>query len=160
MKFVKPGHCMRVTKDITEEQLLEVISYYRINVGPENIFSRCTLCNCAEFTFVNNNLIKALLTNNYTPQLLDDNYDAVEKKILELSKSRSCTMKRATKTTFTTRKTSRDVSIRLNEVATEILQKLEYMYICEGCGKCYWDGHHLTSIMERMFKLIINLFGK
>lgn len=39
--YVPPGHCLRVISDICDEQLKEVLNYYKVEVTKDDIFSRC-----------------------------------------------------------------------------------------------------------------------
>lgn len=39
-----PGQCFRVNSDNCEEQLKEVLDYYKVQVTKDDIFSRCKVC--------------------------------------------------------------------------------------------------------------------
>ncbi|KAG8227412.1 hypothetical protein J437_LFUL000421 [Ladona fulva] len=41
-----------------------------------------------------------------------------------------------------TDKTFKGVKIKFERIPVPLLSKIEYFYICEKCGKVYWDGGH------------------
>lgn len=41
---MSPGQCFRVISDNSEEQLKEVLDYYKVEVTKDDIFSRCKVC--------------------------------------------------------------------------------------------------------------------
>lgn len=47
------------------------------------------------------------------------------------------------------------VRIRIDEVPLKVLKNKQVLYICEHCGKIYWDGSHLERALNSVLKDII-----
>lgn len=55
-------------------------------------------------------------------------------------------------TTCTTRYQTR---IQIDKVPLKILKSMQVFYICEHCGKVYWDGSHLERALNGVIKDLI-----
>lgn len=45
--------------------------------------------------------------------------------------------------------------IQINKVPMKVLQDIEVFYICEQCGKIYWNGTHLDRVLNGAIKDLI-----
>lgn len=43
--------------------------------------------------------------------------------------------------------TKRGAQIQVDCVPTGILQKVDTFFVCEDCGKVYWDGSHFDKVL-------------
>ena len=39
-------------------------------------------------------------------------------------------------------------TVQIYDVPAEILAKVDKFYVCEHCGKCYWDGSHRDRFLK------------
>lgn len=45
--------------------------------------------------------------------------------------------------------------IQIDKVPMKVLQNIEVFYICEQCGKIYWNGTHLDRTLNGAIKDLI-----
>lgn len=38
--------------------------------------------------------------------------------------------------------------IQVEQVPAEVLAKMDSFYVCEQCGKVYWDGSHFDKVLS------------
>lgn len=46
------------------------------------------------------------------------------------------------------------VRVKADALLTEVLDCVENYYVCYGCGKVYWNGHHLPRYMSSISGVI------
>lgn len=53
--------------------------------------------------------------------------------------------------------TRKGVIVNVDAVPKGVLNQVEIFYICEDCGKCYWDGSHFERLVGgRLQKIVIS----
>lgn len=53
--------------------------------------------------------------------------------------------------------TRKGVTVNVDAVPKGVLKQVEIFYICEDCGKCYWDGSHFERLVGgRLQKIVIS----
>lgn len=45
--------------------------------------------------------------------------------------------------------------IQANLIPLTVLNNVSVFYVCEGCGKCYWDGTHFGRVIAGRLKNIV-----
>ncbi|EFN66105.1 Probable exonuclease mut-7-like protein [Camponotus floridanus] len=172
-------NCYRVMADTPDNQLREVLRYFGVIVTQNDIFSRCQICNCDEFVKVPKQLmddlvqsfVKIIRKNNY--RMLPNRTDSVGKARIDddnssddfelvrnpnnyFTNSEHRTWRLSTNTidvdTCTTRYQMR---IQIDKVPLNVLKNVQVFYICEHCGKIYWDGSHLERALNGVIKDLI-----
>lgn len=63
-QYLPIGHCYQVKSDNINEQLKEVLNFFNVNVKENNIYSRCQLCNSAEFLSVSKTEMNEMIYGN------------------------------------------------------------------------------------------------
>lgn len=52
--------------------------------------------------------------------------------------------------------TRKGVTVNVDAVPKGILNQVQIFYVCEDCGKCYWDGSHFERLVGgRLQKIVI-----
>lgn len=51
--------------------------------------------------------------------------------------------------------TKHQARIQIDKVPLKILKSMQVFYICEHCGKVYWDGSHLERALNGVLKDLI-----
>jgi len=51
--------------------------------------------------------------------------------------------------------TRHQMRIQIEKVPSKILKNVQVFYICEHCGKVYWDGSHLERALNGVIKDLI-----
>lgn len=51
--------------------------------------------------------------------------------------------------------TKRGAKILVSSVPHDVVEKVELFYICEACGKVYWDGSHYDRILSSTLQDIV-----
>jgi len=53
--------------------------------------------------------------------------------------------------------TRKGVRVNVDAVPEGVLNQVQIFYICEDCGKCYWDGSHFERFVGgRLQKIVIS----
>ncbi|KAJ8964085.1 hypothetical protein NQ314_005139 [Rhamnusium bicolor] len=66
--YVPSGHCLKIVSDDVDQQIREVIDYFKIIVTKDHVFSRCQACNGNNFVKVSRSTMNALI-NSSEPKL-------------------------------------------------------------------------------------------
>ncbi|XP_055551478.1 exonuclease mut-7 homolog [Wyeomyia smithii] len=148
-EFLPPGYCYKIGNDRVEDQLLEVLRYYRVVVFQENIFSRCQLCNCGHFLSAKPEDIYMLVHGQPMPSSYreDNHREPMETQMGRIRLNRSWILDRLLKKSLETGQTASGAKIDTGYVGDTVLANVDVFYICDGCGRCYWDGSHLDNIL-------------
>lgn len=51
--------------------------------------------------------------------------------------------------------TKTGVKIQVDAVPAGVLTKVEIFFVCEDCGKVYWDGSHLDKVLYGKLQHIV-----
>ena len=126
---------------VPKAQLREVIQHFHVIVKDEDIFARCSECNCPDFLYVNPKHLLAVKDAEFSssPSLI-----GCHKKIKVDGGS----------ILVPEGVTDNNVKIQLEIVDRNILLRRNLFYICKKCGKCYWDGSHYDKFLKEIQGLI------
>ncbi|XP_015124097.1 exonuclease mut-7 homolog [Diachasma alloeum] len=163
-----PENCYKVLNDKPDGQLQEVLSHFNIKLTEEDIFSRCQICNRDEFLLLSNNTLWDLtkrFTNgyHYPPPRGNSRYEN-DRNTVESSSRNTPTEARSnrpwslsTNTLNSSNCTTKyGAKIQVEKVPGSVLKSVPQFYVCEGCGKVYWDGSHLERTLNGILKDIIS----
>lgn len=53
--------------------------------------------------------------------------------------------------------TKKGVKIQVDAIPPEILTKVDIFFVCEDCGKVYWDGSHFDKVLCGKLRDIVSL---
>lgn len=148
-QYLPRGYCYKVQQDFADDQLQEILSYFNIKVTEEDIFSRCQKCNSNEFILATKADIKEI---KYGIVRTENRGENTEKKLPQ----RSFVLRKISSEIFITRKTTKGAHIQLDQLHKNVVNSVELFYICEGCGKCYWEGGHVKRALSGNLKDIIS----
>ncbi|EZA46919.1 hypothetical protein DMN91_004839 [Ooceraea biroi] len=171
-QYLPPENCYRITADTPDNQLREVLSYFGVMVTQNDIFSRCQICNCDEFVKVPKELmddlvqsfVKIIRKNNYRvlpnqSNVNVDNDDSnddlafVRNPNNYFTNSEHRTWRLSMDTIDVSSCTTRyQVRVQIDKVPLKVLKNVRVFYICEHCGKIYWDGSHLERALNGVIK--------
>ncbi|CAF3666641.1 unnamed protein product [Rotaria socialis] len=124
------GRCWQPPLNVpAKQQCAAVLNYFNVKVLPEDIFSRCTLCNCENFAIVDGRDMRILWCkmNNYSLEDLEPDLINYQPEMID--------MNRRTLTGGT-------VPLVLTGLTLRNYRSYEEFYVCSGCGKVYWQGGH------------------
>lgn len=51
--------------------------------------------------------------------------------------------------------TKQGVKIQVDAIPEPMLQKIDLFYVCEHCGKVYWDGSHFDKVLSGRLQGIV-----
>ncbi|CAF2346879.1 unnamed protein product [Rotaria sp. Silwood2] len=138
------GRCWQPPLNVpAKEQRAAVLKHFNVKILPEDIFSRCTLCNGGDFAIVdgrdmrllwckiNNYLIKDLEPDliNYKPEMID-----IDRMTLY----------------------NENVPLVLTGLTLKNYRSYEEFYVCRQCGRVYWQGTHWRRRLNRNISLTEN----
>lgn len=146
--YLPPKHNYQVTKDMVDDQLAEILAHFNITVTEENIFSRCMKCNSNRFILASQDHIKIMKYGTRNSSNKQDN------KLVEPPK-RSFVLSEITSHICASGVTSTGARIQVDNIHRQIVNNVVQFYICEDCGKCYWEGDHFQRVMCGKLKDLI-----
>ncbi|XP_044763867.1 exonuclease mut-7 homolog [Coccinella septempunctata] len=166
--YVCPGYCYRVMSEDVEVQLKEVLEYYHIKVSKADVFSRCQFCNECCFVKIGRSTMQLMASQNQPTRFAppppcymdeatgfssddDDYYD----DDAHYTPERKWDLVPDENIDVGLRETRRGVKIQMAHIPEDILNKAEVFYICEQCGKVYWDGSHLERVLHGALQDIV-----
>ncbi|KAB0792502.1 hypothetical protein PPYR_14461 [Photinus pyralis] len=161
---VPAGYCLRIISDDLNEQLKQVLDYYHIVVTKKDVFSRCQVCNSNSFVKVSKSTMGALISSSKNLKICMPPYyeHNLEDEATGFSSEDEFYEECGSPLTTQTRKwdlysdehvdvglclTKQGAKIQVEEVPTSLLGKMDIFYICEQCGKIYWDGSHYDKVI-------------
>ncbi|CAG9858187.1 unnamed protein product [Phyllotreta striolata] len=169
--YVPEGHCLKIIGDYTDEQIREVLDYYKVAVTKENVFSRCQVCNGNNFVKLSRSTMMALVNKSetkYVPPpagLYDDEatgfssdedyYDDSATQQVSYSDGRKWDLYPDEKIDVGLCQTRLGAKIQVQAVPKTLLDKYDFFYICEECGKVYWDGSHFDRVLTGRLQGIV-----
>ncbi|XP_067212530.1 exonuclease mut-7 homolog [Linepithema humile] len=179
-QYLPLENCYRIMADTPDNQLREVLCNFGVIVSQNDIFSRCQICNYDEFVKVPKRLmddlvqsfVKIIRQNNYRvlPNQSDsmskvgddttsDDYELARNPNNYFTNSEHRTWRLSTDTVDVGKCTTRyQMRIQIDKVPLNVLKNVQVFYICEHCGKIYWDGSHLERALNGVIKdLIVKL---
>nr|CAD7574286.1 unnamed protein product [Timema californicum] len=173
-QHVPLGYCYRVQSEDCdlEDQVKEVLQYFNVAISKEDIFSRCQMCNGDEFTKVlpakMEQLFQAWVTRScgavpdkgLEPVLHwdneaggfsdDDDYDTFSDEGTAAPVSRQGPLLRLSKGEVDVAQglTSKGATVQLSSIHRGVTSKYPAFYICDTCGKVYWEGTHYERFVN------------
>ncbi|XP_075229875.1 exonuclease mut-7 homolog isoform X1 [Lycorma delicatula] len=187
-KNVPLGHCFRVDSETPEKQLIEVLDYFNVVVKESDIFSRCMVCNGDNFIKVEPTVIKELVVSNANIRdlpvrrnyqqhsnyvdnatldmenrfLSDEDDDDIEDGDFpgpSIDKPSYYNPRFSDAIQVDNFGTLNGVHIKVEDIPAEVIDRFNIFYICETCGKCYWDGSHFENVLKGRLQKIIDSSG-
>ncbi|KOC63420.1 putative exonuclease mut-7 like protein [Habropoda laboriosa] len=181
-QYLQPGNCYLVSADTAEDQLREVINHFGIVITQRDIFSRCQACNSDEFTKVPKVLMDKLI-QSYLKLIRKDNYripsntlnliSSIHRSGVTVSNSNDNHLQHCNfvnndvqfedrtwvlSTNFVnidTCSTKYHARVQIDKVPVNVLKNVQLFYVCEQCGKIYWNGTHLERTLNGVIKDLI-----
>ncbi|KAK5640063.1 hypothetical protein RI129_010874, partial [Pyrocoelia pectoralis] len=162
---VPGGYCLRIISDDLNEQLKQVLDYYQIVVTKGDVFSRCQMCNSNSFVKVSKSTMNALVSSSnsmkncpppYEDDLADEAtgfsseeeiYDEYEYGRPQPSRSRKSYLYSDEHVDVGLCLTKYGAKIQVETVPPPVIDKIDIFYVCEQCGKIYWDGSHYDKVI-------------
>lgn len=170
-QHVLPGHCYPVVSDTLEDQLEEVLRYFNIFVTRQDVFSRCQMCNGGDFVVVTQDVMHRLADASQRIAQVHAKGDECGWEETEgFSSESDGYSEEGTAPPYMVRhqniesgvimelcQTRKGVRVNVDTVPRAVLNQVEIFYICEDCGKCYWDGSHFERLVGgRLQKIVIS----
>ncbi|XP_045462079.1 exonuclease mut-7 homolog [Harmonia axyridis] len=166
--YVCPGYCYKVISDDIDVQLKEVLDYYRIKVTKADVFSRCQFCNESCFVKVGRSTMEMMASQNKParfapppPCYMDEatGFSSDEEDCPEDEEhyipERKWNLIPDENIDVGLCETRRGVKIQMAHIPDDIIKKIELFYICEQCGKVYWDGSHYDKVLHGALQDIV-----
>ncbi|CAF0893819.1 unnamed protein product [Adineta steineri] len=139
------GRCWQPPLNVTaRKQCRAVLEHFNVNVLPEDIFTRCTICNGNDYAIVSARDVRVLwckISNNSLEELEPDlvNY---QPEMIDMDRMTL---------------TNENVPLVLEGLTLRNYRSYDKFYICRGCGKVYWQGTHWQKRIQRDMLPIENI---
>ncbi|XP_044262424.1 exonuclease mut-7 homolog [Tribolium madens] len=167
--YVPLGHCLRIISDNVDEQLKQFVDYFKVNVTVNDVFSVCQSCNGRSFIKVSRSTMLALTESQNSLRYVPPDYDHDIEEATGFSSDDDFDFEPGPPVQ-TTRKwdlysdekldvglcqTQRGAKIQVGMIPNSVLEKTDVFYVCEVCGKVYWDGSHLEKVLTGRLQGIV-----
>ncbi|CAH1155277.1 unnamed protein product [Phaedon cochleariae] len=165
--YVPSGWCLRVNNEDVEEQMREVIDYYKIIITKDHVFSRCQACNGNSFVKVSRSTMNTMAENSerkvFAPPCYYEEeatgFSSEEENFHEAAppvcSTRKWDLYSDEKVDVGLCQTSLGSKIQVKAIPKPILGKYDFFYVCEECGKVYWDGSHFERVLQGRLQGIV-----
>ncbi|XP_054275428.1 exonuclease mut-7 homolog isoform X2 [Macrosteles quadrilineatus] len=180
---VPEGMCYRVMKQTSKEQMVEVLRFYNVMVAKEDIFSRCQLCNGADFKKLTPQELRKAIDSTYRTHrhvsahqldIADDDYDdyndfdddscsdddipgpvthAPSGYVTSQAGANHTPVEEDTFYGYNC-ETSTGAHIKHESIPKDKFDSVPLFYVCDNCGHCYWDGSHLVRILDNLQHIV------
>ncbi|XP_063920032.1 exonuclease mut-7 homolog isoform X2 [Zophobas morio] len=169
---VPQGHCLKIISDDVDEQLKEFIDYYKVNVTKDDVFSVCQACNGRNFIQVSHSTMLALKDSHdsrkYAPPDEDNDLEYLDEATgfssdeeydaepgAPIQSTRKWDLYCDEKVDVGLCATRKGAKIQITSIPDGVLAKMDPFYVCEDCGKVYWDGSHLERVLTGRLQGIV-----
>lgn len=172
---VPKGHCFNVIYDDLEDALKSVLEYYKITVRKEHVFSICQACNSNSFLKLSKSTMQTLVRNdkfkmqNPIPAGLEEDDEAtgfsseeevdddfyMTAKLPDPPISRKWDLCSDEPVDVGLCRLRNGVKINVQAVPDGVLEKQDMYYVCEMCGKVYWDGTHFERALAGKLQEVV-----
>ncbi|XP_012279441.1 exonuclease mut-7 homolog [Orussus abietinus] len=173
--YLPPGNCYNVISDKLEDQLKEVLSQFNVLVMQRDIFSRCQLCNQDEFVHVSRHTMAELVKSfarrihgsdrrpgrpssgpSFNGEVTgrsdrDRSFFDLERKQQDRT-WRLCDEDTLDVVNCTTKF---GILVQIGRIPNNVVRNVQHFYVCEYCGKVYWDGSHMERALSGVLRDII-----
>ncbi|CAF0809091.1 unnamed protein product [Rotaria sordida] len=131
------GRCWQPPLNIpAKQQCAAVLKHFNVKILPEDIFSRCTLCNGGDFAIVDGRDMRILWCNmnNYLIKDLEPDLINYKSEMIDIDRM----------TLY-----NENVPLDLTGLTLKNYRSYKEFYICRKCGKVYWQGTHWRRRLNR-----------
>ncbi|XP_018564099.1 exonuclease mut-7 homolog [Anoplophora glabripennis] len=165
--YVPSGYCLKIISDDVDEQIREVLDYYKVIVTKHHVFSRCQACNGNSFVKVSRSTMDALIKSSEAdtcPPPADyyedeatgfSSEDDYEEATPSHAVNRKWELYPDEKVDVGLCQTRTGQKIQVKAVPKPLIDKYDFFYICEECGKVYWDGTHFERVLAGRLQGIV-----
>ena len=115
-----------------------VFEHFNIKLDRRKLFSRCVLCNCADYVIVPACIMKVLL------KLTLDGGNRIDENLL--GESRNLFMENFDSGTGKILKSGKKVNFE--GIPHSVFDHEQTYFICVDCGKVYWEGGHFHKALS------------
>lgn len=147
--------CYCVQSVTAREQVMEVMEHFGIRVKPEDIFSRCQVCNGNQYIKLPQEMAKVLWHRKQEQLLAKGSriqalmMAASSVPLSESDKLCSNDLAKCGVNWTNVSIVTNGAPIQFETVPEGILEKVDLFYICETCGKVFWEGSHFARVKEQ-----------
>ena len=140
-KRLQPGQCLAVTSNELDLQVEEVFRYFCIQADSSNLFSRCVLCNSAQYYELSQTTLARLADNKAR-----DGVEA-EEEIWEtvVVSNNNSGQESSAQLNLLTGLLESGVAVQVESMARSTIDNYQQFWVCGQCGKVYFEGSHWVA---------------
>nr|XP_014342974.1 PREDICTED: exonuclease mut-7 homolog [Latimeria chalumnae] len=177
---VGEGRCFSVNcSEKAKDQAIQVLKHFNVQVTPEDIFSRCQMCNCNKYLRIPKEKmmqlmgVKGCLSDTNGTDLPSErkgeqklkaeleNLDAATPECDQFENvtyNPNCQWAESSGLNMETLKFASGSPLQVGTVPLGVLEKVDLFYCCSSCGKVFWEGSHFGHVISQ-FKEVLNMTG-
>jgi len=160
-----------IIAETLDDQIEEVFRYFNVVASEEDVFSRCVVCNGGRYLVLPKSVmldlkalkVKVTATVSHFPaddfdDCEEDNFGDFEDNDFdddprvyrdEPSATRWVSVEGG-RVNMLTGETEGGVMVGLDNVPSHTIEKWEEFWVCDTCGKVYWQGSHWAKAQDRL----------
>ncbi|CAL8143621.1 unnamed protein product [Orchesella dallaii] len=154
-----------VKSEMIVDQLQEICNHFGILLAPSELFTICQRCNTKEFIQVSPTTMLKLIDfvgSRFSKTKYANGLDATKDKIPDdmilssgstINRTWELINERVIKVGIDGRTvvTTTGVPIEVHKLPTALAHLVNWYYVCNGCGKCYWESTSLEEGLKSSF---------
>ncbi|KAL4219645.1 hypothetical protein ACF0H5_022217 [Mactra antiquata] len=171
--------CYNVESVTAKDQVVEVLTYFNVNVQQQDIFSRCQVCNGDVYLTLKASDMETLSQQKYeliasqrfpqddgntsvstskqevTSSNIDSKQEVISSNSDVIAKFENYGIDWSTATVLGT-----GASVQTETVPQSMFKKVDTFYCCARCGKVFWEGSHFERVCEQFSHVLEMSPGK
>ncbi|KAK0079127.1 hypothetical protein PV325_001691 [Microctonus aethiopoides] len=147
----------KVHSNSSDAQLIEVLTNFNIGVMESDIFSRCQICNSDEFLQISNSNMRDLrqrFSNSENGHRFPLKKQS-DSKNLKVARNKRTWILSTELSSVVNGATKYDARIQVDKIPNYIFKTVTEFYICQRCGKVYWDGTYYELTLKAVLRGLI-----
>eukprot|EP00118_Oscarella_pearsei_P008417 m.43156 g.43156 ORF g.43156 m.43156 type:complete len:895 (+) comp33420_c0_seq3:117-2801(+) len=145
------GMCYHVEMATAREQVVSVLSHFKVKVTKDDIFSRCQVCNVDAFFQITSRDLAALL------KACDpEKYSRLQFLDIEGGRSDVCLGNGVVVDDGQMRLDPSGVEVQISNLPVDMPKDIHEFFCCSSCGKIFWKGFHFSNLAEQ-FDYVLNM---
>jgi len=162
--------------DTLDDQIEEVFRYFNVVATEEDVFSRCVICNGGRYLVLPRSVMLQLADlkeksssrsgycSHYTVDNVDDEDDEDynfqdfaddgDDRLFDDPVASRWVSVEGGRVNVLTGETHSGVMVGVDVVQRTTLEKEEEFWVCDTCGKVYWQGSHWARAQDRIREVL------
>ncbi|XP_018609344.1 exonuclease mut-7 homolog isoform X2 [Scleropages formosus] len=157
---VGEGRCLALDcSEKARDQAVQVLRHFRVQLTPEDIFSRCQACNGDQYMKLPRDEMARLLKERGLMEKPgevkdEENWEEQSKPITHPRYSPHCRWAPASDLDPKSLTFPSGAELQLHTVPPGLIPRIPVFFICTTCGKVFWEGSHFERVVNQFLDIL------